>query len=140
MGSGGIAIVQRWLAIVLVGLLALVWTGSSALACSQASRDCCSGADRMPCGEKLPDKLPDTAALVCCAKAPAPSMAVAAETKRSVQVQAVDPPSPDLFVVALAIESPTRLEDIERHLFATCEAPACADASLIYLHTLRLRL
>jgi hypothetical protein len=67
-------------------------------------------------------------------------MAVAAETKRSAQVQAADPPSPDLVVVALAIESQIQLERIEPRLLATCEAPACAEASLTYLHTLRLRL
>lgn len=141
LGNLGIAIVQRWLAIVLVGLLSLVWMGSSAFACSQATRhDCCSGADRMPCGEQVSGKVPDTAAMVCCAKAPAPSAVVAAATKRSAHIQAADPQSPDSFVAPFGIESPIRPEGVAPYLFASCAAPACADASLTYLHTLRLRL
>jgi hypothetical protein len=141
MEFGRIAIVQRWLAIVLVSLLALVWTGSSAFACSQVSRrDCCPGANRMPCGVQGSDKLPETAAMVCCAKAPAPSAASAAETKRSAQIQPADPHSPDLFVVAVGIDSRLPIEGIAPQITSSCDAPACTEASLTYLRTLRLRL
>lgn len=141
MGFGGTAIVQRWLAIALVGLLALVWAGSSAFACSQVTRhDCCSGGERMPCGEQGSGKVPNVASMVCCAKAPAPSSVVAAEVKRSAQIQPADPQSPDLLVLTVGIDSLTPVDGVEPRLIASCEAPGFADSSLTYLRTLRLRL
>lgn len=141
MGFGGTAIVQRWLAIALIGLLALVWAGSSAIACSQVTRhDCCSGGERMPCGEQGSGKVPGVASMVCCAKAPAPSAVMAVEVNRSAQIQPADPQSPDLSVLAVGIDFLTPVDGIALRIVASCEAPGCADSSLTYLRTLRLRL
>ena len=91
-------------------------------------------------GEQGAGSVPDVASMVCCAKAPAPSAVAAAEVKRSAQIQPADPQSPDLFVLAVNSDAFIPVEDIEPYRTASSEAPRCADASLTYLRTLRLRL
>jgi hypothetical protein len=120
--------------------LGLLWAAAPALACApMPDRDCCPAGTHTPCGADQSGVDLRAVAALCCVSAPVASpVAIADETRASVVPHNADP-QPDAALLAwfATLEPPPEREPPPLPPDASGLG---ADSSLIYLHTLRLRL
>lgn len=130
----------RRLSAILVLCVGLLTIGGPAAACALASAtsDCCPSGGQ-PCGDGGSGAPVSPEASACCFTAPTPSSAAAAEAPRARASLDLHASGPDPYLSLAWL--------LTLHPWESIAAPAihppdgrAVDASLTYLHTLRLRL